>query len=123
MHRAYDAGKEVRQILKGVREALDRVPYPYPAAILGAQGGSDTPTIRAFLGPSSGAIDIDTAGVYNYGIESLSKIRSLEGRILASLVTIIEQVETALGLPPLPDPPGEADQGPTGQASPEDRVG
>jgi Zn-dependent protease with chaperone function len=106
MHRAYDAAKEVDQLLKTIRAVLDRVPYPYAATRLGPQQGSDQPTMTgAFLGPSSSPMD--PAGTYSHGIEVLSRLRTLEGRIIASLVAVAEQVETVLGLSPLPDPPRE----------------
>ena len=120
LHRAYDARKEVGQLIKTIRAAVDEVPYPYPAASLAPQQGSDTPTIGAFLGPSSSPID--AAGAYNYGAEVLSRLRTLEGRLMASLVAVAEHVETALGLPPLPDPPRESDESPSEPEGRDDRV-
>jgi Zn-dependent protease with chaperone function len=103
MNRAFGAAKEVGQILKTVRGALERVPYPYAGTRVGTPTGSDALTIGDFLGPS--ACPMDPAGAYNQVNETLSRLRSLEGRMVSSLVAMAERVETALGLPPLPDPP------------------
>ena len=64
-----------------------------------------------FLGPSWSPTD--AAGAYNHGAEVLSRLRTLEGRLMASLVAVAGHVETALGLPPLPDPPRESDESPS----------
>ena len=116
LHRAYDARKEVVQLIKTIRAAVDERPFPYPAARLAPQQGSDTPTIGAFLGPSSSPID--AVETYN----DLSQLRTLEGRHMASLVAVAEHVETALGLPPLPDPPRESDESPSVPDGRDDRV-
>ncbi len=104
LHRAFDAAKEVGQVLKTVRGVLDRVAYPYALARVGASSASDTPTISEFLGPSS--CPTEPAGAFNYGTEVLARLEALEGRIVSSLVAVAERIETAHGLPPWPDPPG-----------------
>jgi Zn-dependent protease with chaperone function len=120
LHRAYDTRKEVGQLIKTIRAAVDGVPYPYPAVSLAPQQGSETPTIGAFLGRSSSPID--AAGAYNYGADMLSRLRTLEGRLMASLIAVAEHVETALGLPPLPDPPREPDESRSEPGGRDDRV-
>jgi Zn-dependent protease with chaperone function len=120
LQRAYDARREVGQLIKTIRAAVDEVPYPYPAANLAPQQGSETPTIGAFLGRSSSPTD--AAGAYSYGVDVLSRLRTLEARLMASLVAVAEHVETSLGLPPLPDPPRESDESPSEPEGRDDRV-
>src|SRR5262249_6173390 len=90
VNRAFDAPKEVGQILKTVRGPLERVPYPYAGTRVGTPTGSDALTIGDFLGPSS--CPMDPAGAYNQAHEALSRLLSLEGRIVSSLVTVAERV-------------------------------
>jgi Zn-dependent protease with chaperone function len=99
---ASEIGDEVRKLLKTLREALDAVPYPFPTADRAADPERDARPLGAQLGSVSTLLD--PASVYNRGIEFLSQISSLEERIVSSLVGTAEQVESALGLPPLPDP-------------------
>jgi hypothetical protein len=68
-------------------------------------------TIGQVLGsiPTSG----DPVAVCRRAYELLSQIQHLQKQVLASLVLKVEQVESALGLPPLPDPPPPAPDGPS----------
>jgi hypothetical protein len=65
---------------------------------------------------------MDPAGAYAHGAEALNRLRSLEGRIVASLAAVAEWIETAVGLPGLPDPPPRTDAAPTGPDGAVDRT-
>jgi Zn-dependent protease with chaperone function len=101
--RAYEAGTEARQILTAIHDRLKGTLYPFPMAYSPAAKVPVTPTVGVYLGSVSPPMD--PAGIYSRGVEMLTQLRSLEERVIASLAVAAEQVETALGLPPLPDPP------------------
>jgi Zn-dependent protease with chaperone function len=107
LRQAAEASDEVRKLLKAMREALDVVPYPFPTAVRAVDQLSGRVSGPATVGAWLGSVPtpLHPAGVYGRGVELLSQLRTLEERIISSLVSTAEQVEFALGFPPLPDPP------------------
>ena len=68
-------------------------------------------TVAAYLGPAPNSPD--PAVVYNRAVDILSLLGSLEERIVSSLVTSAEHVESALGHSALTVPRPGPDDGPT----------
>jgi Zn-dependent protease with chaperone function len=101
--RASEISGEVVNLVKTIRKAIDAVPYPFPTTAPKDGGPSRPVLLGAHLGPVFSVPDV--AGTYNQGVELLAQLGRLEERILQSLIATAEQVESALGLPPLPDPP------------------
>jgi hypothetical protein len=100
---ARQASEETRPIFKTLRDALEAVLHPFSTAIKVADKPEQAVTIGAILG--SVYTHADPVAVYRRGMELLAQLGSLENRVLSALVLTAEQVESALGLPPLPDPP------------------
>jgi hypothetical protein len=109
-----DASKEVRELVKSITTTLGEVPYPFPTSSSGANLGSGPATIGTYLG--SATISSDVAEVHNRGAGMLLQVRNLEGRILGTLALATEQIETALGLPLLPDAPSDPETAPAPDA-------
>ena len=91
--------ERVLRLLRRVQEALGDEPYPFDHA-----GGPIT--IRKQVLPRIPHQD-DLGGIFEAAGEALEQITSLYVRCLGRLALIAEQVETALGLEPLPEPPEE----------------
>jgi Zn-dependent protease with chaperone function len=102
---AYDACADVKAAVGSFRAVIDGIPYPFHLPMPEAFRGAATPTVGVFLGHVS--LDSDPGVVYSQGSDLASRLRRLEERLLSSLAQVTEQVEHALGLSPLPDPPPE----------------
>lgn len=82
-----------------VRGALSHTRYPFPHA-------ERDMTLGKFLAPAEAAID-DVSSTFQAIAEMMNRLVPLRHRVAAELCQIAEQVEQAVGLPPLEAPPKE----------------
>jgi hypothetical protein len=82
-----------------IRHALRGAPYPFEHA-------KGPTTIAEYVLPG-GLEENNLVAIYEAGGAILENLSGLMVRIVGRLASIGEQVESALGLPPLPDPPEE----------------
>lgn len=83
--------------INGLRRLLWLVPYPFEHGQQGITVGQYL--LQEALDPG------DPIDVYYSAREALGSLRDLEFRVLARLTAVAEQVEAALQMPPLPEPP------------------
>jgi Zn-dependent protease with chaperone function len=100
--RVSETSAEVLRLVTTLRQAVALVPYPFPTAVLSDGQSSRRPVVGMYLGPVTTARD--ASGADNLGADLLARIRRIEERALSALVVTAEQIESAFGLPPLPDP-------------------
>ena len=84
-------------VLHAIRDALGRTPYPFEHTVahvsVGEYALSEVPEVS------------DLGGLFNASQELLGNLFTLHRRLLGRLATVAEQVESAAGMAPLPEPP------------------
>ena len=93
---------QVQRRWKAVLKALTEMPYPF-------EHGEGKISLQKYLVSKHPAPN-DLGKTMEASAELLNKLFGLYLRVLGRLVLAAEQVEQAVGLPPLPDPPSEAEE-------------
>lgn len=89
--------QEVAAGLRALAPRLDGMAYPF-------EHGVGRATLREFVFPET--VDVaDPASVAEAAAGALDRLFVLRARLFARLAVMAENVESALGLPPLPEPP------------------
>lgn len=100
--RVSDAGMRAYNQTKAIRNAVITLPYPFSRGIRLADQTPVVETVGSLIADNPGLLD--PIGIHGLGIEALTLITNLEARLISTLIPIAEQVESALGLPVLPNP-------------------
>lgn len=100
----FEAGDQVREAMRALLLAVREIVCPFPLRpACGSEGRPDRSTLHHFLGGFPTGQDPQM--FCDQAISWVNQLMQLECKLLAALAEAAEQVEQALGLPPLPDPP------------------
>ena len=102
INRILSRSEHITKAMRDIRIHLTAVPYPYKHATEAVSLG-DYAAPKVSEAKSVGEVYVEA----DHMIQQLS---TLYYRLMADLASVAEKVETAIGLPPLPDPPESADQ-------------
>jgi hypothetical protein len=93
----HKTGQRIAALLREIRAPLEAIPYPY-------EHGGGSVTLGAHLVPEIPAAD-DFGNLFGAGESLANKFYTLDHRLLAGTIVLAEQIETAIGLPLVPEPP------------------